>query len=68
MGPGGLAAAQIAYWDQIMARLAQTDEWKKDLEKNLNENTYMNSRDTRKYLDSENAELKSLMAEMGLAK
>jgi putative tricarboxylic transport membrane protein len=68
MGPGGLTAAQIAYWDQIMARLAQADEWKKDLEKNLSENTYMNSRDTRKYLDSEYAELKSLMTEMGLAK
>lgn len=68
IGPGGLTAAQVNYWDRIMARLAQTEEWRRDLENNLFENTYMNSRDTRKYLDSEYAELKSLLTEMGLAK
>jgi putative tricarboxylic transport membrane protein len=67
-GPAALTPAQVAYWDQVMAKLVQLDEWKQDLEKNLAENTYLNSRDTRKYLDAEYAELKSLLTEMGLAK
>jgi putative tricarboxylic transport membrane protein len=68
VGPAGLTAAQVAYWDQVMGKLVQADEWKQDLEKNLAENTYLNSADTRKYLDAEYAELRSLLSEMGLAK
>jgi len=39
-----------------------------DLEDNLWENTYMNSRDTRKYLDAQYLELESALSEAGLAK
>ncbi len=68
MGPGGMNAANAAYWDQVMGRLAQEVEWKKDLENNQWENTYMNSRDTRKYLDDQYVQLKSVLAEVGFAK
>lgn len=68
VGPPGLTPVQIAYWDQVMGKLVQLDEWKQDLERNLAENTYLNSADTRKYLDAEYAELKSLLADMGLVK
>ena len=68
LGPRDLTAAQIAYWDQVLAQLVQTDEWKKDLERDVVEGTYMGSRDIRKYLDTEYAELKSLLIEMGLVK
>ena len=68
LGPKDLAAPQVAYWDQVLARLVQTDEWKRDLERDVVEDTYMNSRDIRRYLDAEYAELKSLLTEMGLVK
>jgi putative tricarboxylic transport membrane protein len=68
IGPSGLNATQLAYWDQIMGKLVQADEWKKDLESNLYENTYMNSREVRKYLDAEYAELKVLLTVMGMAR
>jgi putative tricarboxylic transport membrane protein len=68
VAPAGLAPAHIAYWDQALSRMAKTDDWKKDLEKNFVEDTYLNSRDTRKFLDEEYAELKGLLAQMGLAK
>lgn len=68
VAPGALSTAQVAYWDGILARLAQSDEWKKDLEQNHWENTYRNSRDTRKYLSDEYAEAKKALAEIGLAK
>jgi len=68
IAPPGVGPAQVAYWDQVMLKLSTTDEWKKDLELNGWENTYMNSRDTRKYLDAQHAALKSVLAEVGLAK
>jgi putative tricarboxylic transport membrane protein len=68
IGPSGLNASQIAYWDEVIGRLARSDEWKKDLEANLWENTYMNSRDTRKYLNDEYADMKQALIELGLAK
>ena len=68
MGPGGMSPAQITFWDQVMGRLTQESEWKKDLENNGWENTYMNSRDTGSYLDAQYAGLKSVLAEVGFAK
>jgi putative tricarboxylic transport membrane protein len=68
MGPPGISPAQVAWWDQVMMRLSTTDEWKKDLEANGWENAYMNSRDTRTYLDAQYAELKAALADMGFAK
>ena len=68
IGPPGLAAAQLAFWDQTTAKIVQADEWSKDLEASLSENTYLNSRDVRPYLEAEYAELKKLLTMMGMAK
>ncbi len=68
VGPKDLTTPQLAYWDQVLAKMVQAEEWKKDLERDVVEDTYLNSRDIRKYLDSEYAELKSLLIEMGLAR
>jgi putative tricarboxylic transport membrane protein len=68
IGAGGLTPAQTAYWDDIMAKVVHTEEWRKDLESHLWENTYLNSRDTRKYLDDQYRELRGALAEVGLAK
>lgn len=64
----GIGAQHVAHWDEVMLKLVQTEEWKKDLERNSWEDTYMNSRDTRKYLDAEYAVLKSVLKDVGLAK
>jgi putative tricarboxylic transport membrane protein len=68
IAPPGVGQPQVVYWDQVMQKLSLTDEWKKDLELNGWENTYMSGRDTRKYLDAQHAALKSVLAEVGLAK
>ena len=39
---------QIRYWDEVIAKMVQLPEWKQDLDAKLVENTYLNSRDTRK--------------------
>lgn len=68
IAPPGIGQAHVVYWDQVMQKLSQTDEWKKDLELNGWENSYMNGRDTRKYLDAQHAALKTVLVEVGLAK
>ncbi len=67
-GPKGMTAAQIAYWDRVLARLAQTPEWKQDLATNLLEDTYRGSAATERYLRAEYEQFRAALAEVGLAK
>ena len=34
---------QIAYWDKVLAAMAATEEWKKELEENFWVNGYVNA-------------------------
>ncbi len=67
-GPKGMTAPQIAYWDSVFAKLTKTDEWKKELDTNVFENTYMSSDGSRRYLKSEFDQFRAALAEVGLAK
>jgi putative tricarboxylic transport membrane protein len=67
-GPKGLTAAQVAYWDGVLAKLVKTDEWKKDLDNNVFENTFMDSDATRIYLKAEFEKFHAALSEVGLAK
>lgn len=68
MGPKGLKPPEIAYWDQVFAKLAQTEEWRKDTEQQLWSADYLLSADTRKHLDRENEQLKVILTDLGLTK
>lgn len=67
-GPKSMAPAQVAFWDGAIARLVKADEWKKDLDNNVFEDTYMNSETTRAYLKSQFEQFHSALVEVGLAK
>jgi len=68
MAPKGLKPAEIAYWDSVFSKLARSDEWKKDTEKQFWNAEYLLSADTRKHLDRENEVMKGILTELGLAK
>jgi putative tricarboxylic transport membrane protein len=68
VGPKGMSPAQIAYWEQALLRFVGSDEWKKELEKNFWQSEYMRSAETRKFLDQDNAEVRTFLTELGLAK
>jgi putative tricarboxylic transport membrane protein len=67
-GPGGMTAEQIAYWDNALRALTRTDEWKKELERNNWDDGYKSSAETRKYLESDYADLRVFLTELELAK
>jgi putative tricarboxylic transport membrane protein len=68
MGPKGLKPAEIAYWDAVFDKLAQSDEWKKDTESQFWNADYLLSAETRKHLDRENDVMKAILTDLGLAK
>ena len=68
IGPRGMTRAQVAYWDDVLAKLVKTDAWKKDLEQSQIENVYRNSTETVKYLKSEYDEARGILTDLGLAK
>lgn len=68
VGPKGMSATQVAFWDDILGKVVRTDEWTMEVERNGWEPDYMNSADSRKFLERQNEELKSLLAQLGLAK
>ena len=68
MGPRGLSAVQTAYWEDVFGKLTRTDEWRQDVEKNLWEVTYKNTRDTVREMADNNEQLKRILVELEMVK
>ena len=64
--PRGITAAQVAYWEEVMQRTAQSEEIARYAEANLWLLEFKGAADTRKWLDQESAALKTIMGELGL--
>lgn len=68
IGPKGLAAPQLAFWENAFLRLSQSDEWKKELEASNWQSNYRNSQDTARYYEREYAEMKAVLGELGMVR
>lgn len=68
LGPKGLSAEQIRYWDGVFQRLVKTDEWKQALERNQWDDDYMNSADLGKSLKAQYEILKDILTELGMVR
>jgi tripartite-type tricarboxylate transporter receptor subunit TctC len=68
IGPRGMTPEQIAYWDDVMKRLAESPEWKSDLRNNVQEAVYVPSGGMRKFLDGQYEQFKVVLTELGLVK
>lgn len=67
-GSRGLTRAQIQFWDDVLGRLTQTEEWKSELARYVMENVYRNSTETGRYWKAEHDEVKAVLTDLGLAK
>ncbi len=67
-GPRGMTPEQIAYWEGVLARLVQTEDWKKDLERNVFEPNFMKSEATKPYLKAQSDQFRAVLTDLGLAK
>jgi putative tricarboxylic transport membrane protein len=68
IGPKGMSAAQIAYWENVLKRLSESDEWKAELETNFWSGDFMGSADMLKFLERDNAQARGFLVDIGLAK
>jgi putative tricarboxylic transport membrane protein len=68
VGPRGMTAPQIAFWEEAMRRFTESAEWKKEVEANFWVSEYMNRAETMKFLERDHAALRSFLAELGLAR
>jgi putative tricarboxylic transport membrane protein len=68
VGPRDLTAPQIAYWERALAAVANTPEFKRDLERNFWVANSAGSEEMKKRLRAEHDELKALLTELGMAK
>ena len=68
MGPKDLTSAQVAYWENVFRRVAESEEWKKDLRENYWVENYSGAAETRRRLDAEYLEIRQIMTDLGMAK
>ncbi len=67
IGPKGLSADQIRYWNGLFQQLVKTDMWKQAVERNQWEENYMPSADLGKDLKVQYNMLKEILTELGMA-
>jgi putative tricarboxylic transport membrane protein len=68
MGPKGLPAAQVAYWENALAKATKVPEWREDLERNFWADDFVTSAQFRKDLDKDYADMKAVLTDLGMAK
>jgi putative tricarboxylic transport membrane protein len=68
LGPRGMSADQLAYWDGAFAKLVQTEEWRETLAKENWVSNYLGSKDTPNYLKKLDSQLRAALSDVGLAK
>jgi len=68
IGPKSWSASQVAFWEEVFARVTRSDEWKNEVAQSGGVNHYMNSRDLSAYFETQYAQFKVILTELGLAK
>ena len=68
IGPKGMTAAQIAYWDDAFLKTVNHADWKKFIDSGGWEWGYKNARDTLAQLKKEYEQSRALLTELGMAK
>jgi len=68
VGPRGLAAPQVAYWERTLAEMVKSPEWQEALVKHQWENFHLNAAATGTFLEQEYKTLAVLLRELGDAR
>ncbi len=68
IGPRGLSAAYVAFWEDALARAVATEEWKKALEAQNWDGRFLRSKEFTQYMEKEYALTKAVLTELGMVK
>ena len=68
IGTKGITPRQTAYWEGVLKRVVDSDEFKQQAERNQWEQTFKGSADMQKFLATQYVDLKDVMVPLGLTK
>ena len=68
MGPKGLSAAQVAFWEGVLRKATEVPEWKDGILKNYWSDDFVTSTQFSKDIEKDYADMKAVLVELGLAK
>jgi putative tricarboxylic transport membrane protein len=68
MGPKGMTTEQVAFWEDVIRKVAQSDELKQYAEQNQWLLEFKGAAETKKWLDDETVALRTAMTELGLVR
>jgi putative tricarboxylic transport membrane protein len=68
IAPKDITPAQVAYWEGVLRKVAESDEYRKAAEKNQWDVEFKGAADTRKHMEQEYEQTKSVMQYLGLIK
>lgn len=68
IGPKGMTAPQVGYWEGVLAQLVATEEWKKELDDQNWDGRFLRSKEFTQYMDGEYAATKAILTELGMVK
>jgi putative tricarboxylic transport membrane protein len=68
VGPKGLTAPQVAYWEAALRKAAQSAEWKTELERNYWSDDFVTSMQFHKDLEKDYNDMKAVLVDLGLAR
>jgi putative tricarboxylic transport membrane protein len=68
LAPKNLPAAQLAWWESALRKIAATTDWKSDMEKIYAVDDFVTGAQLLKDMQKEYAETRALLVELGMAK
>jgi putative tricarboxylic transport membrane protein len=68
IGPKGMTAGQIAYGENVMRRMMEADDWKKELDENFWISNFQTGAESRKFLARDHEDARAFLTELGLAR
>lgn len=68
IGPKGMSAEQVAYWEDVLERTTKSPQWQAEAAKYMWEEMFLGSREAKRFLDGDYAATRALLTELGLVK
>jgi len=68
MGPKGLSAAQVAFWEGVLRKATEVPEWKDGILKNYWSDDFVTSAQFSRDIEKDYAGMKAVLVDLGLAK
>lgn len=68
LGPAKLPAAQVAFWENTVAKLVDSEEWQQVLARDFGTRTRMTAAENREFLAQEYKNYRAVLSELGMAK